>query len=205
MRAALAFIALALAMPAAPAVAQEADCDILPEQVERHAAYAGYSASDLCAAGQGPLWNGLPPEVLRVTRFVFSDGHAAFYRYVTITERVDGSAGLETGGAETPYRREHERLDRRRFGLSPEKRAELAQLMQEAGAFEFEVGTWDGEEIYLHCQLLEMERADAEGYRFSSVNIGCNQPQRLMPLVNEVIRLADLDRVTEGWNGRPSS
>lgn len=184
------------------AAAQDTQCDILPEQVQRQTVYSGYSTSGLCAAGQGRLWNGLPTGTARITRFVFSDGHAAFFRYVTITEHEDGSAELETGGAETPYGRRHDRVDRRRFGLASGKVAELTQLIEAAGAFDFEVGSWDGEEIYLHCQLLEMERADSVGYRFSSVNIGCNRPQELMPLVAEVIRLAGIERVQAGWNGR---
>ncbi|MFN3864077.1 MAG: hypothetical protein ACK4RT_07330 [Erythrobacter sp.] len=86
--------------------------------------------------------------------------------------------------------------------------ARLSALAQQSGTFDHAVGTWDrsaeGEEgIYLHCQTLDMERVDAGGYRLSSANIGCNRPARLMPLVDEVIRLADIGMVRGNWAGYP--
>lgn len=48
-----------------------------------------------------------------------------------------------------------------------------------------------------------MERADPAGYRFSSINIGCKRPAALMPLIDEVIRLADVGMVRGNWAGYP--
>ncbi len=44
----------------------------------------------------------------------------------------------------------------------------------------------------MHCQTLDMERVNAAGYRVSVVNIGCNQPKKLTPFVDEVVRLAKM-------------
>jgi hypothetical protein len=46
--------------------------------------------------------------------------------------------------------------------------------------------------MYLHCEILEMERADTSGYRYSSVNISCNRPRKLEPLLDFVTGLVGL-------------
>ncbi|HMT44283.1 MAG TPA: hypothetical protein PKA59_06990, partial [Chakrabartia sp.] len=73
--------------------------------------------------------------------------------------------------------------------------AAVNRLAVESGTFDFAAGSWDDmQEVYVHCQLLEMERADASGYRYSSINIGCNQPKKLMPFVEHVMALAKIKR-----------
>jgi hypothetical protein len=142
-------------------------------------------------------------------RFTFSSGHSLFWRSVTITRRADGTGLLEVVGG---GRRNHDDrspwidLKPKRRKLSAEQTAALSTLADQSGTFDHEVGTWDrspdGEdEIFLHCQTLELEQGNAAGYRFSSANIGCNRPAKLMPLVDAVIRLADIGMVRRNWAG----
>ncbi len=131
-------------------------------------------------------------------RFVFTEGHGAFFRVITITARPNGDADLRVSGADRARQGGRTPSRHRNVHLSVETMARISALAAQAGVWDFEVGSWDGEEIYLHCQLLEMERASATSYRYSSVNIGCNHPAKLMPLVDEVARVAGLSRVGGG-------
>jgi hypothetical protein len=206
-------LALAAACWAAAAAAAPKDCRILPPNVRESAVYAGFSENRMCKAGLKPLWPGVPDGAAQVMRFTFSSGHALFWRSVTITALPDGTGRLEVVGG--GFERRDVRspwVDLRpvRRRLSPEALATLTTLAEQSGTFDHEVGTWDrlrkanGDAIlYLHCQTLELERADAAGYRFSSVNIGCNRPDKLMPLVDEVIRLGNIDMVRRNWAGYP--
>jgi hypothetical protein len=92
--------------------------------------------------------------------------------------------------------------------LSPKALAKLAALADTSGTFDHAVGTWDREPdgeptLFVHCQTLTMERADAAGVRRSSVHIGCNRPDALMPLIDEVIRLGGIGMVRGNWAGYP--
>lgn len=181
----------------------------MPPAVGESAAYSGYSGSRMCEAGLKPLWQGVPEGAVQVMRFTFSSGHALFWRSVTITQAPDGSGRLEVVGGGFKRRDVRSRwVDLRpvRRRLSPDTLAALTALAEQSGTFDHAVGTWDRsadgeEELFLHCQTLEMERADAAGYRFSSVNLGCNRPAKLMPLVDEVIRLGGIDMVRGHWSG----
>lgn len=197
---------LAAACWAAPAAAGN-DCEIFPTQVRERAVYAGFSAKRMCEAGLTPLWQGLPDGAGQVMRFTFTSGHVLFWRSVTITQLPDGSGWLEVVGG--GFERRDVRspwVDLRpvRQRLSAEALANLAALAEQTGTFDHAVGSWHAGDpadvIYLHCQTLEMERADTAGYRFSSINIGCLRPAKLMPLVDEVIRLADIGMVRRNWS-----
>lgn len=204
-------LALAAACWAAPAAAAPNDCRILPPNVRESAVYAGLSENRMCKAGLKPLWPGVPDGAAQVMRFTFSSGHALFWRSVTITALPDGTGRLEVVGG--GFERRDVRspwVDLRpvRRRLMADDLAKLIDLANRSGTFEHAVGTWDRSvnaegEIFLHCQTLELERADASGYRFSSVNIGCNRPDKLMPLVDEVIRIADIGMVRRNWAGYP--
>lgn len=169
------------------------DCGTFPPSVEET---SGGALSDchLAAFGEMPLWKGLPNGATQVMRFAFTDGHGLFFRAVTIVERNDGTAELVALGTarRTSIRTSERRLPAYRRQLSPEQVARLEKLAEEAGAWEFEVGNWDGNALSIHCQTLDMERANAEGYRYSTVNISCNRPAKLMPLVDEIVSLAGL-------------
>ncbi|WP_157219853.1 hypothetical protein [Flavisphingomonas formosensis] len=178
----------------------EPGCGTYPPTIYEMAVSAGWSACSLKEIGEKPLWHGLPDDTARIIRFVFTQGHGLFFRVVTITQKTDGSASLKVSGTRRrdDGRTAEEPLVVRRIPLSPEAMARIIALGDRTGTWDFDVGSWDEEEIYLHCQLLEMEKADAEGYRYSSVNIGCNQPTKLMPLIDEVARLAKLKKASGG-------
>lgn len=202
---------LIAALLAAPAMAQpnEAKCELLPKNVREAAVYSGFSESRMCDAGLPPLWKGLPENTASVMRFTFSSGHSMFWRTVTITQLSDGSARLDVVGgdfARPDVRSPWRDLKPVRRTLSADELASVQKLASDAGAFEHEIGTWDkrpegSTEIFLHCQLLEMERVDSAGYRFSSVNIGCNRPSRLMPLVDAIIDRGGIAMVRGNWAG----
>ncbi len=179
-------------------------CGMLPPNVHEGALYAGWSACDMRRRGELPIWQGMPQGTRQVTRFIFTQGHGMFFRVVRIIEFEDGTAELKVFGTQNrnDYRKPERRTATIRKRLSSEQVDTLSRLATEAGVWDFEVGTWDGAgddaPLYTHCQLLEMERANAQGYRFSSVNIGCNQPKKLMPLVNEVVRLARMKNTHNG-------
>ncbi|QDH32909.1 hypothetical protein [Porphyrobacter sp. YT40] len=208
LRRAAAAMAWAAACWAAPAAASDKDCQLLPPDVEGAAIYVGYSESRMCEAGLKPLWQGLPDGAEQVMRFTFTSGHDLFWRSVTITLRPDGTGLLEVVGG--GFKRRDVRspwveMRKVRRRLSSEARARLVALAEQSGTFDHAVGTWDrradGEtEVFLHCQTLGMERADAAGYRISTVNVGCNRPAKLMPLVNEVIRLGGIGMVRRNWS-----
>ena len=203
-------VVLMAACGAVPAAAKD-DCQMLPPAVGEAQVYSGHSASRMCEAGLKPLWQGVPEGAAQVMRFTFSSGHALFWRSVTITQLPDGSGRMEVVGG--GFERRDVRspwVDLRpvRRRLSADALATLAALAQQSGTFDNAIGTWDeradGEaRIFLHCQTLDMERADPAGYRFSSINIGCNRPAALMPLIDEVIRLADIGMVRRNWAGYP--
>lgn len=183
------YIAIATAGFTASSQSPASDgCGIYPK-----AAY-GWSDCGLMNGGELPLWNEIPDGRTRITRFVFTEGHISFFRFITITEKANGTGELKVGGG---GRKERTRVFRR-ASLSHTQISELNDLAEQSGTWKFEFGSWDGDEIYMHCQLLEMERADAQGYRYSSVNIGCNHPNRLMPFVNEVVRLSGLKALEGG-------
>jgi hypothetical protein len=182
---------------AAPSRAEDG-CGTYPPAVREKALFSGWSDCDLRDLGHLPLWRDLSAEAGQVMRFVFTEGHGAFFRAITITARPNGDADLRVSGADRVRQGGRTPLRHRNVHLSAETMARISALAAQAGVWDFEVGSWDGEEIYLHCQLLEMEQASATSYRYSSVNIGCNHPAKLMPLVDEVARLAGLSRVGGG-------
>lgn len=201
---ALPFLALALSTAATAAADERAKfCGIFPPDMPF---YGGWSGCNLKQLRQPALWQGLPKDAQQVIRLTFTDGHAFFWRSVTITRMADGTGLITVLGTSRPtsIRPPMKEKVHRRLRLSPDDLARIDRLAEAAGVFEFERGTWDGtgddkDEIYMHCQTLDMERINAAGYRVSVVNIGCNQPKKLMPFVNEVVRLA---KMKNGANGQ---
>ena len=183
-----------LALASAGQANAKQGCGIYPADVHE-TLDGGWSACDLKRIGEPPLWRKLAGNRKQIVRFVFTDGHGAFFRFVTITENLDGTGEVRVGGSD----REKPALQTRGSTLSLQQMSKLNALAAQSGVWEFDVGSWDGDELYMHCQLLEMERANRAGYNYSSVNIGCNHPAKLMPLVDEVVRLAELEALKERW------
>lgn len=188
-------IALAATSLIIGAEAQAADgCGTYPQAVYDKSISAGWSDCNLKKMGEVPLWNALPSTSKQIMRFVFTEGHVSFFRSVTITEKLDGTGELTFGGGD----REKRPRVYRRLALTIDQISKLNSLAMQSDAWKFEIGSWDGSEIFMHCQLLEMEQSSAAGYRYSSVNIGCNHPAQLMPLIDEVVRLAGLKAESGG-------
>ncbi len=174
-------------------------CGTYPNSVYEMQSSGGWSDCDLRDIGEKPLWKGLPTGTAQILRFTFTEGHASFFRVVTIARKSDGSVILRVAGGghrnsnrETSFTRSFKRR------LSAEEINRVEVLVSETDTFKFENGSWDGDEIFMHCQFLEMESAGANGYRYSNVNIGCSHPTKLMPLINEVVRLAKLKTEADG-------
>lgn len=180
----------ALLACAAPAFAK-AKRTFFPEAVYNQV-YAAWAEEQLKHVGEKPLWHGVEGKgIARQTRFMFVDGHPNKTRILHIRERVDGTGTMGVFSLDDhPFRVERRDV----IDLSKDQIGVFTALIAQAGAFEFELGSWDGDELYMHCQLLEMERVDASGYRYSSVNIGCNQPAKLIPLIEQVMAWAKIER-----------
>ncbi len=179
---------------AVPAVAEETQ-RFFPPKVWSGVYYAGMGLSALEWLREKPIWHGLEDGLVRQTRFVFADGHPNKTRILHIRERVDGSGTLHVFSIDEGPRKPR-RIDRRSvIKLDAASVATINRLVAESGTFDFEVGSWDDkDDIYVHCQTLQLERMDVGGYRYSSLNIGCNQPAKLMPLVEHVMALARIKR-----------
>ena len=180
------FALAVLVVLASPCRARTVDgtCGTFPASVMA-APYNGASDCILHTVGERPLWHGIAEKSVRQKiRFTFTDGHGRYLRTLDLTEHADGS-GDDDG--RWVISSQHSRL------LSAEQVLRIDALSQAAGVWDFPVGSWDGRgSIYLHCEMLEMERATPDDYRFSSINISCNHPAKLMPLVDYITDLARL-------------
>jgi hypothetical protein len=161
--------------------------------------YAGYSDCRLHDAGEKPLWRGLTkPRLKQQVRLVFTNGHFAYTRVINIEQRADGSGVIRLRTLRHDADVGVVVASRRTRRVTAEDFATLNQLADASGVWAHAVGSWDGDEIFMHCQTLDMERVTAEGYRFSSVNIGCNKPEKLMPLIQFVTGLIGLEPSADG-------
>jgi len=168
-------------------VKAEDRCGTYPEEV------TGFSDCVLRDTGEKPLWRGsLPRDVVQVIRFTFTEGHLAYSKIIDITERTDGKSAIRL----RTFRRErdgHRSLtEQRSHALSAQDLRTIDQLGSSSGTWDHRIGSWDGDEIFMHCEMLDMERATRTTYSFASVNISCNQPKKLMPLVEFITGLVDL-------------
>lgn len=189
-----------LAMPATAAEKAEKPpfCGMYPPGIS-DAMYGGFSACNLREIGAKPLWTGLDPKYRQQMRFTYTNGQRPGFRVIDVVERTDGTGSVRVREswwkpgdldvevtADTSYR------------VSAADIAKLNALGETATVWKFPVGTWDKDEIYLHCDTLDMERIDAVGYRFSSINISCNHPRLLMPFLEHMAKLARLKPGAEG-------
>jgi hypothetical protein len=182
-------IAIAISLVAASTSANaEEGCDVYPPEVT-----LGYSDCVLRDAVEKPLWrSALERGVLQEIRFTYTEGHLAYTNIIHVTQHVDGRAILrfrsfrrQRDGRRTLIADRIRRLSANEVGM-------VDRLGTASGTWEHRIGSWDGDELYMHCETLDMERATSAGYRYSSVNIGCNKPEKLMPFVNFVTQLAGL-------------
>jgi hypothetical protein len=159
----------------------EEECRTYPDEV--HAQAFGWYDCEMKRGGELPLWKGgTDKQYVRQFRFAFKPGRQFtqpsrnFFRVIRFNERADGTGVVET----VKYvgrddRQGYRRTGAKRFAVSEEDTRKLNALGEQSGTWGFETGSWDGDEIYLHCSILEMERIDKDGYRYSSVKL---QPTR---------------------------
>lgn len=187
-----------LAIPAtAPAAGEDSRCGIYPKAVA-DLVYGGFSACVMRDLGEKPLWTGLEPKYRRQMRFAYTNGQAPGLRVIDFVELPDGSGKISLKAAKWKPGEEPAFSVDRSWRVSPADVAMLNRLGEESDAWKFEIGSWDGEDLYVDCDTLDMERIDAAGYRYSSVNISCNHPNKLMPLLEFVASLAKLKRDEAG-------
>jgi hypothetical protein len=191
----IATLCIAMLAPAGAARAND-ECSFVPPALQNEVAVWGWSACRLKDWDEAPIWKQYEKkDAARVTRLMFDDGRTQGVRFIRVIEKKDGRGTLvmrDTGPEDYGYRGkvvERANLIKR---LSVEEVREFNRLADASGTFDHVSGSWDDEEIFIHCDVLEMERIDGAGYRYSSVNISCNQPERLMPFVREVTRLAGI-------------
>ena len=180
---------------------EEPGCGMLPPQILQDNIYAGYGICPLKEAKEQALWKGLKNDrLVQQSRFTFTDGHYRWLWTIRIDERTNGKGRVEV----TRIAREGKswrRMEVKRHwhrNISREKMSKFNNLAEESGLWRFENGTWDrsedGEdELYLHCTTLAMERVNAEGFRYSNVNISCNRPRKLKAVLEHVLDLSELD------------
>ncbi|WCM28868.1 hypothetical protein NDN01_08195 [Sphingomonas sp. QA11] len=167
-------------------------CGLYPEETYEYFWSMGFSACPLKRLGQRPLWRNFAGKDKKVMRFVFTEGHGHFFRYVLIREKFDGTGKIETGGVDY-HRDSTDPIPIRRSPLTAQQLTKLNALATQAKIWEFPIEHWDSkDDVFVDCQLLEMEMAADKDYRYSQVTIGCNQPEQLMPFVDEVARLGGL-------------
>ncbi len=193
-------LALMLMLSAAQAEPDERACGMFSQDV--YSAGNASSGCELKRAGEKPLWQKqkmMTADDHQIFRLVFSSGRDGSFRFVTLGKHADGKAYMISGGLDVQYRMPRKRWLRQKNAISLAQWDEVSRLAATSGTFDHAIGTWDGDEIYMHCQSLSLEHVDLEGYRFSSVTIGCNRPEKLVPLVDKVISLTNRQRLFAGW------
>lgn len=161
--------------------------------------YAGWSDCILHEAGEKPLWHGLTRTGVREQiRFTFTEGHSSYTQVIDFDGYTDGHGSIRL---KTLHDEPTDGLvisGQKSRRVSPGDVAIIDRLALSSGTWEHAIGTWNGDDLYMHCETLDMERATAAGYSFSSANISCNQPEKLMPLVQFMTGLVDLKPYANG-------
>lgn len=170
---------------------QQGRCGMYPASVYE-LTYSAWADCRLREVGEKPLWGGLTnPRYRQQVRFTFNDGHMRYTKVINFVELSDGTGVIELKTV-VPHDGELDVRNRRRVKVSLQDVLRFNELGRASDAWKFETGSWDGAEMYLHCETLEMERVNPSGYRYSSVNISCNRPRKLEPLLDFVTGLVGL-------------
>lgn len=197
-------LALSMIVGSAAALADEdlPACGMLPPKFVEENHSAQYGMCVLHKVREQALWKGLRSDrLVRQSRFTFVDGHLRWVWTIRIDERANGKGRVEVTRigrpANLPRNRPHTASEINRHwhrDVSREKMAQFNALADAADIWKFENGNWDNDEkIYIHCTTLAMERVTLEGFRFSNVNISCNRPRKLVPPIEHVLEMAELD------------
>jgi hypothetical protein len=167
-----------------------------PDAIELEDSYRDWYGPELEQLAEMPLWvNREEAHEKEVIRFLFIPGVGRVKGRHSTVIRIE----IEDGVAHLIARAKFNHLGRRNIrtltnkSLSNAQTTKLRELANQADAWKFRVGDWgehDPEAIYIHCTELIMERRLRTEYAVSHVLVSCEQPNRLMPLVNYVAELA---------------
>ena len=169
-----------------------------PDAIELDDNYRDWFGPTLVELKEGPLWvsQSTPPDAETI-RFTFIPGAMRIKGQHATVIRID----LKESSARLIARSQFNNRGNRTIkevanrSLSAEKIAKLQDLADKADAWKFRVGTWEeADTISIHCTELIMERRQPSGYAVSHIRISCNNPNRLMPLVNYIAQLAGQNR-----------
>lgn len=186
-------------LPPGAALAKDADtrCGMYPAGVD-DTIYGGFSACRLRDAGEKPLWKGLDPRYRQQIRLAYTNGQAPGFRVIDFVELPDGTGRIGLIAAKWKPGDDPELSIERSYRVSAADVATINRLGEQSGTWNFAIGSWDGDELYVDCDTLDLERVDAAGYRYASINIGCNRPEKLMPLLEFMVALVRLERADAG-------
>jgi len=173
-------------------LAKADDCGTYPAEVH-NLVYGGFSDCTLQQAGEKPLWHGLTQSgALQQIRFTFTEGHSLYTKVINFDEQADGSGTIRLRTIRHDPVKGLIVSSQKSRRVTSDEVAKIDSFGLSSGTWEHAIGTWDENEVFLHCETLDMERVTHEGYRFASVNISCNQPEKLMPFVQFITGLVDL-------------
>jgi hypothetical protein len=167
-----------------------------PDAIKLNDNYRDWYGPELEKMAEKPLWEdrGATHEK-EIVRFSFIPGATLAKGRGSTVIRIE----IEDGSARLMARAQFHNLGRRSLRMLVDKSLSRAQvtklraLADQADAWAFRVGEWvkqDPEAIYVHCTELIMERRLRSEYAVSHALVSCEQPKRLMPLVNYVAELA---------------
>ena len=194
MRSAYCFLAVLFCSSAVFAAAEKSAL-FPPDVVETNDFYADWYGPELERLNEKPIWNDAAES--EIVRFTFLRGASLVRGVNSIVIRIQKS---KDGGATLLAKRRY--IDQgsseiqtiRRIRLATTQVEKLDMLARQADLWRYRSGTWmeKDDDIYIHCTELIMERASGSEYSVSHNLVSCNQPIRLMPLVDYVAELAKL-------------
>jgi hypothetical protein len=160
---------------------------MLPAELQRHERL-------LEGLGEPPLWSAnavegrsrrirlllVPPRITRVR----------------VAIRIDTTVSGRAVGHWVRRERRHGRwtTQKRRFSVRREDLARLDVLIAQSRLWRLYPEYWESEDICVDGVQLIMERATAEGYRFSEANAQCTAPRDYLEVAAQMIDMAGLGR-----------
>ena len=170
------------------------------EAIEANENYRDWYGPELEGLGEKPLWiDSRDFSNREVIRFTFIPGAALIKGRDTTIIRIEITGRKARLIARTEVRDGQGRTIREvaHKEISSTELATLRRLSEQAETWKYSVGDWEEQkegEISIHCTELLMERRQRSSYAVSHILISCNQPARLMPLVDYVAKLAGQKR-----------
>tara|TARA_R110001606_G_scaffold135777_5_gene273052 strand:+ start:415 stop:1008 length:594 start_codon:yes stop_codon:yes gene_type:complete len=168
------------------------------DAIERNNNYRDWYGPELERLGEIPLWvDSRVAPGKQTIRFTFIPGATRIVgRNATVIRiEIEEGKGRLIARTEIYDHRKHSIREVAGKSLFPTEIIKLQDLVGKADPWKFPIGTWDEpDQLSIHCTELLMERRQHSGYAVSHILISCNQPNRLMPLVDYITELAGQKR-----------